>query len=130
VTYVHGFTGRGQLERDFSAAGVRPDVVLSAADSDVIKTYVRLGFGVGIIAHMAFEPGEDTDLAYVDASHLLSGHTTRLGFHRGTFLRGYMYEFASLIAPHLTMERVDQAAGTADQRMVDELFGGIELPCY
>lgn len=57
VTYIHGFTGRGQLERDFSAAGVRPDVVFSAADSDVIKTYVRLGFGVGIIAHMAFEPG-------------------------------------------------------------------------
>lgn len=130
VTYVHGFTGRGQLERDFSTAAVRPHVVLSASDSDVIKTYVRLGFGVGIIAHMAFEPGEDDDLAYIDASHLFSGQTTRLGFHRGAFLRGYMYEFGSLVAPHLTMERVDQAAHTTDQEAVDRLFGGIELPCY
>ena len=76
-------------------------MVFTATDADVIKTYVRLGLGIGIVAHMAYEPAMDSDLVALDASHLFESSVTRIGIRRGTFIRGYMYDFIEAFAPHL-----------------------------
>ncbi|MCH8163580.1 MAG: HTH-type transcriptional regulator CysB, partial [Proteobacteria bacterium] len=109
VTYVFGFTGRSQLDDAFNAEGYVPKVVFTASDADVIKTYVKLGIGVGIVASMAFDPEIDNELVAIDASHLFEASTTKIGLRRGTFLRGYMYEFIELFAPHLNKALVDEA---------------------
>ncbi|MDR5898594.1 HTH-type transcriptional regulator CysB [Halomonas vilamensis] len=129
VTYVFGFTGRSQLDDAFKAKGLTPNVVLTAADADVIKTYVRLGMGVGIVAHMAVDPEQDTDLVALEAGHLFESSTTKIGIRRGTFMRGYMYDFLERFAPHLTRERVDSAL-TAGPRHEQALFDEVELPEY
>lgn len=128
VTYVFGFTGRSKLDEAFRREQLTPRVVFTAADADVIKTYVRLGMGVGIVAHMAVDPVLDKDLVTLDASHLFEASTTRIGFHRSTMLRGYMYEFMRAFAPHLTRERVDQAVACHSKDELERLFAGIELP--
>jgi LysR family transcriptional regulator, cys regulon transcriptional activator len=94
----------------------------------VIKTYVRLGLGVGIVAEMAVDPREDADLVAIDASHLFAGHVTWIGFRRGVLLRKYMYEFVQLLAPHLDRRLVERAHRMATAAEVQELVGGIELP--
>lgn len=127
VTYVFGFTGRSQLDEAFRAADLTPRVVFTATDADVIKTYVRLGLGVGIIATMAYDRAQDADLVALDASHLFDYSVTSIGFSRGTFLRRYMYDFIQLFAPHLTRELVDEAAATAHDAR-DALFAAIALP--
>lgn len=109
VTYVFGFTGRSKLDEAFDARGLDPNVVFTATDSEVIKTYVRLGLGVGIIATMSFEPERDQGLVALDAGHLFEDSVTNIGFRRGAYLRGYMYEFMELFAPHLTTEVVERA---------------------
>ncbi|MGP9684763.1 MULTISPECIES: HTH-type transcriptional regulator CysB [unclassified Halomonas] len=129
VTYVFGFTGRSQLDDAFKAKGLSPNVVLTAADADVIKTYVRLGMGVGIVAHMAVDEAIDTDLVALDASHLFASSTTKIGIRRGTFMRGYMYDFLQRFAPHLTRDLVDEAL-TAGPRHEQSLFDDIDLPEY
>lgn len=118
VTYVLGFTGRGKINDAFESAGVEADIVLTAVDADVIKTYVRLGLGVGIVANMAYDPKQDSDLVAIPANHLFSRSTTRLGFRSDMFMRGYFYDFMALFAPHLTPEFIDQvlAARTAERR--------------
>lgn len=118
VTYVFGFTGRSKLDKAFAAAGLSPDVVFTATDSEVIKTYVALGIGVGIIATMAFDSERDTGLAALDASHLFEASITSVGFRRGMYLRGYMYDFIEAFAPHLTRSVVERAiaARTAEER--------------
>lgn len=126
VTYVFGFTGRSKLDEAFTREGLKPRVVFTAADADVIKTYVRLGLGVGIVAHMAVVP-EDTDLVALDAGHLFEPSTTRIGFRKGTFLRGFMYDFMREFAPHLTRERVDAAVRASSRAEVDEVFRDISL---
>ncbi|MCW8887265.1 MAG: HTH-type transcriptional regulator CysB [Motiliproteus sp.] len=130
VTYVFGFTGRSKLDDAFNNAGLKPKVVFTAVDSDVIKAYVRLGLGVGIIASMAYEPEMDGDLVSIDASHLFESSTTKIGFRRGTFLRGYMYDFIRAFAPHLTPELVDKAVACSNRNDLDSLFSHIELPEY
>lgn len=110
VTYTFGFTGRSQLDRAFHNAGVMPNVVLTAVDADVIKTYVRLGMGVGIVANMAFDADEDAGLVALPADHLFEHSTTHIGFRRSSFLRGYMFEFVHMFAPHLTPSVVENAA--------------------
>lgn len=110
VTYVFGFTGRSLLDRAFSEKDLHPNVVLTAVDADVIKTYVRLGLGVGIVARMAYDPKIDTDLAALDARHLFRPSTTRIGFKRGMVLRQYMYDFIAMFAPHLNRNLVDRCA--------------------
>ncbi|MDI5934890.1 HTH-type transcriptional regulator CysB [Halomonas kalidii] len=127
VTYVFGFTGRSQLDDAFRAHGLSPNVVLTAADADVIKTYVRLGMGVGIVAHMAVDPEQDTDLVALDAGHLFESSTTKIGIRRGTFMRSYMYDFLQRFASHLSRDLVD-AAMTAGPRHEQGLFEGIVLP--
>lgn len=130
VTYVFGFTGRSKLDEAFSKQGLEPRVVFTAADADVIKTYVRLGLGVGIVARMAIDDELDTDLVVLDASNLFESSVTRIGLRRGTFLRGYMFDFMEQFAPHLTRDRVLEAMECRNRAEVDELFSDIELPVY
>ena len=128
VTYVFGFTGRSQLDDAFNAEGYVPKVVFTAADADVIKTYVKLGIGVGIVASMAFDPEIDNELVAIDASHLFEASTTKIGLRRGTFLRGYMYEFIELFAPHLNKALVDEALNAKTNEEIGQLFAGVRLP--
>ncbi len=114
VTYTFGFTGRSKLDQAFAARGLKPNVVLTAVDADVIKTYVRLGLGIGIVANMAYDPELDDDLVRIDASHLFSHSTTHIGFRRGLLLRGFMYEFMAMFAPHLNRDIVDEIADIAE----------------
>jgi LysR family cys regulon transcriptional activator len=130
VTYVFGFTGRSKLDEAFAGEGLTPKVVFTAADADVIKTYVRLGLGVGIVAKMAYDPEIDSDLVALDAGSLFEPSVTSIGFRRGTFLRGYMYEFIRLFAPHLTREIVDSAYQQHSKAELDNLFSRLELPVY
>jgi len=130
VTYVFGFTGRSKLDEAFEKENLKPKVVFTAADADVIKTYVRLGLGVGIVAHMAIDPAVDPDLVALDASHLFHSSVTKIGFRRGTYIRGYMYDFIESFAPHLTRERIDAAIACTTKGELDELFNGVELPVY
>ena len=109
VTYDFAFTGRTAINAAFSAKGLEPNVVLSALDSDVIKTYVDLGMGVGIVAKMAYDADKDTSFEMLDASHLFAASMTRLALRRGVFLRGYVYEFISLFAGQYTKSAVDAA---------------------
>ncbi len=128
VTYVFGFTGRSKLDEAFDRAGLEPRVVFTATDADVIKTYVRLGLGIGIMARMAFDPLQDKDLVAIDASHLFAPSTTMIAFRRGTFLRTYMYDFMELFAPHLTKTQVQAAFAASDQEAIANVFEEVLLP--
>lgn len=128
VTYVFGFTGRSKLDEAFLNRGLAPKVVFTATDADVIKTYVRLGLGIGIVASQAHDPTTDTDLVAIDASHLFSYSITKIGFRRGTFIRGFMYDFIEHFAPHLTREIVEKAYSCTSKHELDELFSDINLP--
>lgn len=107
VTYDTAFAGRSRINRAFERKSLMPRVVLTAIDSDVIKTYVELGLGIGIVAQMAFDPQQDKGLRMLDASHVFESSTTRIGLRHGTYLRGYVYEFIRLFAPHLSRDVVD-----------------------
>jgi LysR family cys regulon transcriptional activator len=128
VTYVFGFTGRSKLDEAFMHKGLAPKVVFTATDADVIKTYVRLGLGIGIIAGMAHDVVLDSDLVALDANHLFESSTTMIACRRGTFLRGYMYEFMEIFAPHLTRQVVDDAFEPQSRAELEALFAGITLP--
>lgn len=116
ITYDTAFTGRGQMNKAFLGRGLKPNVVLTAMDSDVIKTYVRMGLGIGIVARMAFDPMADKGLGVADAAHLFESSTTRVGLRRNAWLRGYVYAFVELFAPALTRHIIDaaQAGGGSD----------------
>lgn len=118
VTYEVIFTGRPHIDEAFARAEIQPDIVLTALDSDVIKTYVREGLGIGIIAAMAFDQRTDNDLVALDAAHLFSSNVTRLAMRRGVELRSYVYDFIELFAPTLTHATISQAlrAETATAR--------------
>lgn len=109
ITYDYAFAGRSKINKAFADKGLNPDIVLTAIDSDVIKTYVELGLGIGILASVAFSAERDTTLRSVDASHLFESSTVRLGIRRGSYLRSYVYDFIRYFAPHLTREVVDEA---------------------
>jgi LysR family cys regulon transcriptional activator len=128
VTYVFNASDPSSLDEIFAGAGLRPTIALTARDSDVIKRYVRLGLGVGIIAGVALDPVRDADLVPVEASHLFPAHTTWVGFARDGLLRGYMYDFLELVAPHLTRDLVERAASCRMQSEVDALLSEVELP--
>lgn len=130
VTYVFGFTGRSKLDEAFLEKGLAPKVVFTAADADVIKTYVRLGLGIGIVARMAVDDELDDDLVALDASELFEPSITKIGFRKGIFLRGFMYDFIESFASHLTRELVEQAAQASSRGELDELFSSLELPTY
>ena len=115
VTYDRAFSGRRSVDDAFEKRGLRPDIVLEAVDADVIKTYVDVGLGIGIIAGVAFEPLRDVNLVSLPAGHLFGTHTTRIAIKSGVFLRDYVYTFISMLAPELEPERVrDLVEGRQD----------------
>ena len=115
VTYDPTFAGRTALDRAFAARGLEPEVVLAALDSDVIKSYVALGLGVGIISSRAFRPGKEEGLVALDCDHLFPTQTTRLAYRRGAYLRGYAVELIRLLAPNVRADDLKQlAAGGAE----------------
>ena len=115
ITYEAGYTGRTHIDEAFTRAGLKPSIVLSAMDADVIKTYVELGMGVGIVASIAFDEQRDRTLHAIDAGSLFEVNLTRLAIRRGTWLRGYAYAFIEAFAPTLTRSAVERALATAPE---------------
>jgi len=109
ITYDTAFAGRSHIDEAFRAQGLAPDIVLSAVDSDVIKTYVELGLGIGIIAVVAFDENRDRLLRAIEVGHLFGTMTTRIAVRRGATLRGYGYVFIELFSPLLKRAVIDAA---------------------
>ncbi len=128
LTYTFGFTGRSHLDRAFAAAGIVPRVAFSATDADVIKTYVKLGLGIGIIARAAFDETTDVGLVRVDAGRLFERGVTKLGIRRGFFLKRFHLAFIEAFAPHLTPAVVAQALGARHEAQRKWLFVDEALP--
>jgi LysR family cys regulon transcriptional activator len=116
VTYEPGYTGRGHIDEAFARAGLDVHIVLQAMDADVIKTYVELGLGVGLIAAIAYDPVRDPALHGIATHHLFEANTTRLALRRGSYLRDFGYAFISTFAPTLTRAVVEQALAPGDRR--------------
>ncbi|MCK9990053.1 MAG: CysB family HTH-type transcriptional regulator [Rugosibacter sp.] len=119
ITYHEGFTGRGSIDRVFADAGLLPDIILSALDADVIKTYVELGLGVGIIASMAFDPRKDSGLTLLDGAGIFPANTTHIAIRRGHYLRSYAYRFIALCSAQLS-ETVVRAASAPPKNALDQ----------
>lgn len=109
VTYDPAVSGGSRIGKAFERQGLTPNIILSAIDADVIKTYVGLGLGLGIIAKLAYDPVRDVGLEAIDAGHLFESNTTRLALRRGTYLRQFEYDFIEMFAPQLTKKSVDMA---------------------
>ncbi|MBS1216117.1 MAG: transcriptional regulator [Proteobacteria bacterium] len=109
VTYSPEFTGRTHINDAFTSKGLEFDVVLTAIDSDVIKTYVELGLGIGIIAGMAYDPTRDRHLKAIEAGQLFGVNTTRVAIKRGAYVRAFAYDFIELFAPKLTRRVIEKA---------------------
>jgi len=109
ITYEVGYTGRSHIDNAFAQAGLQPEVVLTAMDADVIKTYVELDMGVGIVASIAFDEARDQHLHALDAGHLFPINVTRLGLRRSHWLPGFAYAFIETFVPTLTREAVQTA---------------------
>ena len=109
ITYDPAFAGRSRISKAFERAQLTPNIVLAALDADVIKTYVSLGLGLGLIASMAYDPARDVGLQAVDVAHLFGSNTTRIGLRRGTYIRRYEYDFIELFASQLSKKAVDMA---------------------
>ena len=99
ITYHEGFTGRAHVDSAFAEAGIVPDIVLSAIDADVIKTYVGLGLGVGVVASVAYDAEQDRNLQLIQVPHLFPANTTHLAVRRGTYLRSYVHAFIEKVCP-------------------------------
>lgn len=109
ITYHEGFTGRARIDATFAQAGLSPDIVMAALDADVIKTYVELGLGIGIIASIAFNAERDSGLHLLHSEHLFTSNTTRIAIHRGHYLRGFAYRFIELCSAALSENTVKAA---------------------
>ncbi|AKC32071.1 HTH-type transcriptional regulator CysB [Candidatus Pantoea carbekii] len=128
ITYTFGFTGRSELDTAFNSIGLTPRIVFTATDADIIKTYVRLGLGVGVIASMAVDSITDTDLVCINMPEIFATNTTKIGFKRSTFMRSYMYDFIQLFAQHLTRNIVDKALSLRSHEDINAMFHNIKLP--
>lgn len=128
ITYVFSTTRESSFLRAFAEQNLEPTIVFTARDADVIKTYVRMGMGVGVIAPMALQCDDLDDLYATSAKGLFPRVTTWLGIPRDRVLRGYMRDFISLFAPHWPVAMIEQAAAAESQRVVDELAAGVVLP--
>ena len=115
ITYDNGFTGRTKINDAFKKEGLAPDIILSAMDADVIKTYVELGMGVGIVASIAFEAERDLTLRAVDAGELFGINLTKLAVRRGSYMRSYVYAFIEAFAPALSRDAIIKALADAAQ---------------
>jgi LysR family cys regulon transcriptional activator len=109
ITYDAAFAGRSRIDQAFDKRGLKPDVLLEAIDADVIKTYVELGMGIGIIAGMAFDPERDRNLRAIPAGHLFGMNVSRVAVKQGAYLRSYIYTFIELLAPTLNRKLIEQA---------------------
>ncbi len=109
ITYHEGFTGRAHVDKAFADAGIVPDIVLSAIDADVIKTYVNLGLGVGVVASVAYDPEQDRNLTLIPVPSLFPSNTTRLAVRRGTYLRSYVHAFIEKVCPDVGEESIKAA---------------------
>ena len=128
VTYVDGFSGRSKLDLAFSNAGIVPRIVFTATDADVIKTYVRLGLGIGLISSLALEEDSDRDFVVLDGSHLFEWSLTNIGFRRSLFMREFMYGFMTLFAPHLSRACVDRFIAAPNAQARQQLARALVLP--
>jgi len=128
VTYVFSFGGQSSLKRAFEDEGLDPEVVFTARDADVIKTYVRMGMGVGIVASMAADCANEKDLQVLEAEGLFPRSTTWIGFRRNALLRRYMFEFVRLFAPHVSTRQLEDIRRATNQDDIDDLFEQNELP--
>ena len=128
VTYVFSFGGHSSLKRAFADQGLEPDVVFTARDADVIKTYVRMGLGVGIVASMAEDCDDGKDLSALDAEGLFPRSTTWIGFRKDVVLRRYMLDFVQLFAPHISADQLEKTRHVRSQVDIDKLFKGAQLP--
>lgn len=108
ITYDSAFTGRAKIDHAFSIRNLKPDVLLEAIDADVIKTYVELGLGIGIIAGMAFDAERDRGLRSIPVGHLFGTNVSRVALKQGAYLRSYVYSFIELLAPTLNRRMVEQ----------------------
>jgi LysR family transcriptional regulator, cys regulon transcriptional activator len=113
ITYDEGYTGRSHIDQAFERAQIRPSIVLEAMDADVIKTYVELGMGVGIVAAIAVDEARDTGLRVLEARHLFAPNTTRVAVPRAAYLRRYAFDFIETFVPTLTRAVVEQAMAAA-----------------
>ena len=130
VTYVFGFDRGSPLDTAFRREGLAPEVAVTATDADIIKDYVRMGLGVGIVATLAHDADKESGLRAIDASGLIEVSTARLVFRRGLFIRGYMYDFLEAFAPHLTRELVEAALSVRTRSAMDPLLVDVDLPLY
>ncbi|MDJ0700236.1 MAG: HTH-type transcriptional regulator CysB [Woeseiaceae bacterium] len=128
VTYVFSFGGESSLKRAFSDEGLEPDVVFTARDADVIKTYVRMGLGVGIVAAMASDCDDKKDLEAIDAPGLFPRSTTWIGFRKDAVLRRYMMDFVQLFAPHIDNRQLEDIRRVRSQAELDAMFEDADLP--
>ena len=128
ITYVFSVTGESSFKRAFAEHDLEPDVVFTARDADIIKTYVRMGMGVGVVAGMAYECQDERDLAALDATGLFPRVTTWIGYRRDAVLRDYMREFVYLFAPHISREILRDVGETGSQQEIDALLADIALP--
>ncbi len=128
VTYVFSFGGQSSLKRAFADEGLEPNVGFTARDADVIKTYVRMGLGVGIVASMAADCADRKDLEVIDAEGLFPRSTTWIGYRKDAVPRKYMFDFIQLFAPHIGKRQMDELRRATTQKAVDTLFADAELP--
>jgi LysR family cys regulon transcriptional activator len=128
VTYVFSFGGQSSLQRAFADEGLEPDVVFTARDADVIKTYVRMGLGVGIVASMAEDCEDQKDLTAIAAEGLFPRSTTWIGYRKDVVLRRYMLDFVRLFAPHVTADQIEKTRHARTQADIDEIYRDAKLP--
>jgi len=130
VTYVQGFTGRYKQDEVFSENNLQPNIVLTAVDADVIKTYVRLGLGIGIIADMAFNPIQDNDLITLSVEHLFGISTSQIAIKKDSYIKPYLFPFIEMFAPHLTQELIQQAITCGNLKARQQLFSTVSIQMY
>ena len=128
VTYSEGFTGRYRIDEGFAARGLIPQYTVTAADADVIKRYVRLGLGVGVISSMAYDPADDSDLVKIGEGSYFSPMLSCIAFRRGSYLRGFMFEFIEQLAPHLSPDFVKDVMSIASQEERSQFCERLDVP--
>lgn len=128
VSYVFSFEGDQSLRETFASQGLNPDIVFTARDSDVIKTYVRMGIGIGIVAGMAYEPHDRQSLTAIPVKGLFPRCTAWVGIRKNTMLRCYMADFLKLFAPHLNSNQIERVARASSQQEIDQLIADAGLP--
>ena len=130
ITYVQGFTGRHKVDESFFKHHLTPDIVLTAVDADVIKTYVRLGLGIGIIADMAFNQKQDKDLLALDARALFGISTSQIAIKKDKYIKTFIFQFIEMFAPHLKVGVVRQALTCKGKEQIQRLFEDYSVPVY